>query len=76
MECKNQMDSEHQIEMCLKETDKVEPAGLGFGLGKSDRSPVPQGSQQSTDSLRKIYLTIQQVLVNLFLAIQHQISED
>ena len=37
------MESENQIEMCVKETDQIEPAGLGFGLDKPDRNPVPQG---------------------------------
>ena len=53
MDCENQMDSEHQIEMCVKETDKVEPPGLGFGISKPDRSPVPQGLCLSSNSLRK-----------------------
>lgn len=44
------MESEHQIEMCVKETDKIEPAGLGFGLGKPDRNPVPQGLCLSNNS--------------------------
>ena len=45
------MESEHKIEMCVKETDKVEPAGLGFGLGKPDRSSVPQGLCLSNNSM-------------------------
>ena len=56
MDCENHMDSENQIKMCVKETVKVEPAGLGFGVGSPDRRSVPQGLQLSSDSLRKKFI--------------------
>ena len=54
--------------MCVKETDKIEPAGLGFGLGKPDRNPVPQGLHLSNNStgFEPVFLAMQ----------QHQLLED
>ena len=53
MDCEKHMDSKNQNEMCVKETEKVEPVGLGFGLGNADRRSVPQGLHLSSDSLKK-----------------------